>query len=301
MASAMSRANHANAALPLCGWCPTRVGRCHRLRHTLGENAVMFERFSEDARLAVVHAHEEARARGDRHLGTEHLLLGAIADRDGRGARLLRACGISEEQARVALNEAVEAGNRPAPGAVAFTLSASRALELAVQEADSLQHAAVGTDHLVIALAGALSSGTPEEEPTSARVLRGLGVDAHALRAACDRTPRPGPPELTRPVPPERSAPALDRPARGVLDRVERLGKGRLRADQLLATLGGALDLAEEEAIYFGRPAADGGDLLIGLVASPDALVSRTLAELDLNVDRVRAAVERARQREPPG
>lgn len=35
----------------------------------------MFERFTEDARAAVIGAQAEARALGDRHIGTEHVLL----------------------------------------------------------------------------------------------------------------------------------------------------------------------------------------------------------------------------------
>ncbi|WP_286345171.1 hypothetical protein [Frondihabitans sucicola] len=40
----------------------------------------MFERFAADARATVVHAVEESRLRGDRRVGTTHLLLGALHD-----------------------------------------------------------------------------------------------------------------------------------------------------------------------------------------------------------------------------
>ena len=40
----------------------------------------MFERFAQDARTAVVHAVEEAQGRGDRRIGTDHLLLGLLHD-----------------------------------------------------------------------------------------------------------------------------------------------------------------------------------------------------------------------------
>jgi hypothetical protein len=216
----------------------------------------MFERFSEGARIAVVRAREESRMRGDSYLGTEHLLLGTIADPGGPGARLLGSCGIAEDQVRAALSKPIDRGNRPEAGALRFTGSATRALQLAVQEADALQHGAVDTDHLLIALAETTAPGGVEEEPTSARLLRDLGVDAEALRAGCEATPRREPPQV--------SVPAVD-PARRVTDQIERMRNARLRTDQLLGALSAALDLAEEEAIYFGRSAADGGDLLIGL------------------------------------
>lgn len=251
---------------------------------------VLFERFTEDARCAVVRSQEEARSRGDRYLGTEHLLLGTIARGGGRGALLLRSVGITEKQVRAAVRDAAPRGNQRTGDAVVFTGSASRALQLAVREADGLRHGAVDTDHLLIALAGVSPVGPSEQEATSVRVLRALGVGAAILRSACEGA--------AGREQPRRSAPVQD-PAQRVADQLERLSSSRLRTDRLLNALTGALDLAEEEAIYFGRPAADGGDLLMGLAAGPDALVGRALSHLGLDPERVRAAVEHARKDEP--
>ena len=53
----------------------------------------MFERFTEDARQAVVLAQEEAVALHHGWIGTEHLLLGVLRA-DGDGARLLAGFGV---------------------------------------------------------------------------------------------------------------------------------------------------------------------------------------------------------------
>ena len=52
----------------------------------------MFERFTTEARTAVVRAQTEARSLGHGWIGTEHLLLALLADGDGRAARV-RALG----------------------------------------------------------------------------------------------------------------------------------------------------------------------------------------------------------------
>jgi len=249
----------------------------------------VFERFSEDARLAVVRAQEEARLRGNRHIGTAHLLLGAVAS--GRGARLLRSCGITVEQVRAGVGDTAEPGAGTRGGALPWTGSATLALRLAVEEADGLQHGVVGTDHLLIALARKPPSGSSEQDATSFRVLRALGAGVDVLRTGSER--------MGKPERPDSGGSAAD-PTRRVADQLERLSERRLDTDQLLGALSGALDLAEEEAIYFGRSAADGGDLLIGLAAAPDAVVQRALAELGLDPNRVRTAVEHAREDEPP-
>ena len=49
----------------------------------------MFERFTDRARRVVILAQEEARMLGHLHVGTEHLLLGLIRERDGVAAQVL--------------------------------------------------------------------------------------------------------------------------------------------------------------------------------------------------------------------
>ena len=54
----------------------------------------MFERFTVQARQTVVAAQEQARRLGDQHIGTEHLLLGLIAQPTALSARLLAGHGL---------------------------------------------------------------------------------------------------------------------------------------------------------------------------------------------------------------
>jgi ATP-dependent Clp protease ATP-binding subunit ClpA len=69
----------------------------------------MFERFSEDGRLAIVRAQGEARQLGHGYLGTEHILLG-ISGSQGLGARALSRLGFDREAARAELRRMIGAG-----------------------------------------------------------------------------------------------------------------------------------------------------------------------------------------------
>ncbi|MEV4524415.1 Clp protease N-terminal domain-containing protein [Micromonospora tulbaghiae] len=63
----------------------------------------MFERFTDRARSVVHHALDEARTEGRRPVGTEHLLLGVLADRDNLAVRLLAAGGVDADALRAAV------------------------------------------------------------------------------------------------------------------------------------------------------------------------------------------------------
>ncbi|MER5455273.1 Clp protease N-terminal domain-containing protein [Micromonospora sp. NPDC002389] len=60
----------------------------------------MFERFTDRARAVVRHARDEARAEGRRPVGTEHLLLGILADGDALAVRVLRDAGVTGDDLR---------------------------------------------------------------------------------------------------------------------------------------------------------------------------------------------------------
>jgi ATP-dependent Clp protease ATP-binding subunit ClpA len=59
----------------------------------------MFERFTRPARVAVVHAQQQAREQGSPTIGAEHLLAGVVADADGVPAAVLRRWGVDQAAA----------------------------------------------------------------------------------------------------------------------------------------------------------------------------------------------------------
>jgi ATP-dependent Clp protease ATP-binding subunit ClpA len=73
----------------------------------------MFERFTAQARAAVVGAQAEARLLDHRYIGTEHLLIALLADEDGRVTQLLRGDGVDAEFVRADVRRRVDTGNQP--------------------------------------------------------------------------------------------------------------------------------------------------------------------------------------------
>ena len=56
-----------------------------------------FAKFTEGAKNALKHAEKKARELGHNYVGTEHLLLGLISEKEGAAANLLNLSGVSEE------------------------------------------------------------------------------------------------------------------------------------------------------------------------------------------------------------
>jgi ATP-dependent Clp protease ATP-binding subunit ClpA len=149
----------------------------------------MFERLEKDARRAVLlAAKEEAQRRGDRRIGTDHLLLGLLHDPDSVPARTL---GVDLESARAtaaALDRAALAAigidpGEPGPSSPVHTrrhaplTSGARAvLELSLDEARRSRRRRIQAGHLLLAL---LSRQRPDP---AAELLQALGVDPAATR-----------------------------------------------------------------------------------------------------------------------
>jgi ATP-dependent Clp protease ATP-binding subunit ClpC len=60
----------------------------------------VFERFTDRARRVVVLAQEEARALNHDYVGTEHILLGLLDEKDGIAGQVLLSAGASPDGVR---------------------------------------------------------------------------------------------------------------------------------------------------------------------------------------------------------
>jgi Clp amino terminal domain, pathogenicity island component len=131
---------------PMHGWLPN-LRRTSRRKGDL-----MFRRFSPRAREVLVSAQQEARALHHGFIGTEHLLLGLLRDRDGVAGRTLHVLGISPEAAREQVLDIIGEGRAEVTGHIPLTPRSKKVLELAVQEAVRLDHLHVGTEHILLGL-----------------------------------------------------------------------------------------------------------------------------------------------------
>ena len=157
----------------------------------------MVIRLRADARkMLLTSATEEASRRGDRRLGTDHLLLGLLHDADSPAARAL---GVSLAAARAALDAldvaalaAVGVGvavpGEPSPAAPRhvrpLTSGARAVIKRAIDEARPARTGRIGTDHFLLAL---LSRELPDP---AAELLHALGADPAAVRERLARPDR---------------------------------------------------------------------------------------------------------------
>ena len=131
---------------PMHGWLP------NLRRNPRRKGDLMFRRFSPQAREVVISAQQEARALHHGFIGTEHLLLGLLRDRDGVAGRALRALGISPEAVREQVLDIIGEGRAEVAGHIPLTPRSKKVLELAVREAVHLGHLYVGTEHILLGL-----------------------------------------------------------------------------------------------------------------------------------------------------
>ncbi len=131
-------------------------------------------RYTERAMRVLTWAQEEARSRGAQTMASEHILLGLLRERGSVALLVLESLGIDPAQVKAEIDKSIE--TKPAvPSIDAVTKSAKRVLQLLPEEASSLGHSYIGTEHILLAL-------LREEEGLAAQVLTALGADYDKVR-----------------------------------------------------------------------------------------------------------------------
>lgn len=104
------------------------------------------------------------------YLGTEHILQGVIKDGGGIAVALLQKAGVDLNQIKQELEKNLpRSSNSLVIGDIPFTSRAKKVLEFAVEEARSLNHNYIGTEHLLLGL-------LKEKEGVACRVLNSFGM-----------------------------------------------------------------------------------------------------------------------------
>lgn len=124
----------------------------------------MWEPYTERARRAVVLAQEEAQRLGNNYIGTEHMLLGIISEGENLAAKFLK---LTLTQVRTEVENIVGRGDKAPQHEMVFTPRGKRVIELAFEEARKLNHAYIGTEHLLLGI-------LVENEGVGARTLHNL-------------------------------------------------------------------------------------------------------------------------------
>jgi len=138
----------------------------------------MFERFTDRARKVMAIANQEVQRFNHEYIGTEHIFLGLIKGGSGTGATALKNLGVDIEKMLLEMEQFLKLKGRPntvTMDKLPATPHAKKVIEYAIEEARSLNHDYIGTEHILLGL-------LRESEGVAAQVLVNLGLSIERVR-----------------------------------------------------------------------------------------------------------------------
>ncbi len=137
-----------------------------------------FDKFTDKARKVLVLAQEEARALHQPYVGTEHVLLALLKEKDGLAAQTLDHLGVTYDAALECVRQLVKGDDTAdVSGHLSFTPRVKRVLENSLREAMQMGKSYISTEHLLLGI-------VREGEGTAIDVLRNMGVEGDAIRSS---------------------------------------------------------------------------------------------------------------------
>lgn len=110
------------------------------------------QNLSDNALQSLRHADGIARATGSAYVGTEHLLLGVLAQEQSLGAKILRDAGVTLEKARLAMNLTAKVNLMTNIGAKGLSEAAKLTLKMSWEVAQEYAQESCGTEHIVYSI-----------------------------------------------------------------------------------------------------------------------------------------------------
>jgi len=138
----------------------------------------MFSRFTEKAIQAIMVAQEEAKRFNHSYVGTEHILLGIISDKENIVVKALVSLDVKTEDIRKLVEERLDLNSKGDNNPnIPFTQQAKQILSNAWDEARKLGHNYVNVEHLFLSIF---------RDPTNiaAKVLQELGIKSAKFKEA---------------------------------------------------------------------------------------------------------------------
>ena len=132
-----------------------------------------FNRFTQRAKTAIDLGVESAKSFGHKIVGTEHLLLGLLKEKDGIAAKVLNKLGVTEDILEKKIIE-IEGKNDITTTDVTLSPRSKQILELSGAFANKLKTNYIGTEHILLALA-------QEGEGLGMRILASLNIDSRDI------------------------------------------------------------------------------------------------------------------------
>ena len=137
-----------------------------------------FDKFTDKARKVLVLAQDEARGLHQPYVGTEHILLGLIQEKEGLAAQALERLNVKYDAVVQAIRQVVTIDeSADVSGHLSFTPRVKRVLENSLREAMQMGQSYISTEHLLLGI-------VREGEGTALDVLGRLGVKGDDIRGA---------------------------------------------------------------------------------------------------------------------
>ena len=137
-----------------------------------------FDKFTDKARKVLVLAQEGARALHQPYVGTEHVLLALLKEKEGLAAQALDHLGVTYEATLTCVQQLIKGdASTDVSGHLSFTPRVKRVLENSLREAMQMGKSYISTEHLLLGI-------VREGEGTAIDVLRKLGVEGDAIRSS---------------------------------------------------------------------------------------------------------------------
>lgn len=136
----------------------------------------MFDRFTDRARKVMGLSRQAAQSWSHDYIGTEHVLLGLLKEASGVASLALKNLGVDSEKIETELKKHISVGVLSVTkGQLPFTPRCKKALEFALEEASTLGHTYIGTEHLLL---GMIREGAG----SALMALTACGVNAETVR-----------------------------------------------------------------------------------------------------------------------
>lgn len=136
-----------------------------------------FENLSGAVRAVATRAEDEARRLDHNYVGSEHILLALLREKESVTSKALGRLGVTHERVRAQVAR-ITSKDMPL-GSIPFSSGAERVLGLAEHEAAALCQDQVGAEHVLLGLSG-------EKRTVGARILSDFDVDVGRLRDELD-------------------------------------------------------------------------------------------------------------------
>jgi len=135
-------------------------------------------KFTDKARKALMVAQSEARKLHQPYVGTEHILLALLKERDGLASQALERLGLHYDEAVESIKQIVKIDeNADTSGHLNFTPRARRVLENSLRESMQMGQSYVSTEHLLLGI-------VREGDGTAIKVLERAGITPDEVRSA---------------------------------------------------------------------------------------------------------------------